>query len=584
MHRHPPVTTARKLVALRRPPACTVPILSFSSWWFSSWSLSSWPFGIWPFASWVRCWLLLAVLLGASTSGCGARLDDALCDDATCTFSADEWRRLQALSPIPSVPADPSNQFRGDPQAQALGSGFFTDAAFSGLATDVDALGRPAVQARAPRGQPTGVRCATCHDLSRAGADVSSVPNNVSAGAGWTDVNAPAIVGSAFQHLLFLDGRADSAWALAVAVAESPTTMNGNRLKTAWAIADGYRAAYDAIFAPAGYPLPVTVKGTATGTSADLMARLDPASGQCQTAGGACPSDCRKITSDCGAVQCVPRFPLQGKPGAQAGCQAGCSSGEPFDDAFDCMAEADQEDVTRVLVNWAKALDAYQAQLVPGPAPFDRFVAAGPASDAISPAAKRGARLFVGKGVCIDCHGGPLFSDGDFHDIGVPQAGPLVPTVGECSAGNAACDCVNGVKCLPWGAWDGLARLATSKFSRASPWSDSADDSDPIRAAALGRARTASADDPLKGAWRTPTLRNVSLTAPYMHDGVYGSLADVVKHYSDGAVTGGVGVPAVQLKPLLLSADEQADLVAFLETLTSEASTPTMSSLLGRGR
>lgn len=509
--------------------------------------------------------------------GCGVRLDDAFCDESTCTFSADEWRRLQALSPIPAVPDDASNQFRGDPRAAELGSAFFVDAAFSGPATDVDALGRPAVQARAARGQATGVRCATCHDLSRAGADISSVPNNVSAGAGWTDVNAPAIVGSAFQHLLFLNGRADSAWALAVAVAESPTTMNGNRLQTAWAIADGYRTVYDAIFAPAGYALPIP------GTSADLMSRLDPATGQCQTVGGDCRTGCRQITSDCGATECVPRFPPQGKPGGLAGCQAGCNAGEPFDDAFDCMDAADQDGVTRVLVNWAKALDAYQAQLVPGPAPFDRFMAEGAGSGAISPAAKRGARLFVGKGACVDCHAGPLFSDGDFHDIGVPQTGPLVPTVGACGDGNAACDCVNGVKCLPWGAWDGFGKLAASKFSRASAWSDSADDGDPIRAAALARARTASPEDPLKGAWRTPGLRNVSLTGPYMHDGVYGSLADVVNHYSDGVVTGGVGVPAAQLKPLLLSADEQADLVAFLETLTSEASTSTTSSLQGKG-
>jgi len=520
---------------------------------------------------------LLVPYLLAGGAGCGARLDAAFCDESTCAFSADEWRRLQALSPVPGVPADPSNQFRGDPRAQALGSAFFADAAFSGPATNVDALGRAAVQARAARGQATGVRCATCHDLSRAGADVSSVPNNVSAGAGWTDVNAPAIVGSAFQHLLFLDGRADSSWALAVAVAESPTTMNGNRLKTAWAIADGYRQDYEAVFAPAGYPLPVGANGIAT--SGQLTARLDPATGQCQTSGGDCPSGCRSITSDCGAVECVPRFPLQGKPGAQAGCQAGCGSGEPFDDAFDCMAEDDQAQVTRVLVNWAKALDAYQAQLVPGPATFDRFVAEGPASDAISPAAKRGARLFVGKGVCVDCHGGPLLSDGDFHDIGVPQTGALVPTIDECGQGNAACDCVNGVKCLPWGAWDGLGRLAAGKFSRASTWSDSADDDDVLRTGAVGRARTTSADDPLKGAWRTPSLRNVALTGPYMHDGVYGSLAEVVKHYSDGAITGGVGVPAAQLKALSLSAGEQADLVAFLETLTSETSMAGMPSL-----
>ena len=552
------MTTAAKLVSRRSPPLV---------------SLSSFSRSIPPLLALLAC-------LTAATAGCGARLDDAFCDESTCAFSATEWARLQALSPIPAPPADSSNQFRGNPDAQALGTAFFTDAAFSGPATDVDALGRPAVQARAARGQATGVRCATCHDLSRAGADISSVPNNVSAGAGWTDVNAPALVGSVFQHLFFLNGRADSAWALAVAVAESPTTMNGNRLKTAWAIADGYRAAYDAVFAPAGYPLPMSAPGWRS--SSDVLARLDPATGQCLPVGGACPADCRQITSECGASACVPRFPLQGKPGVQAGCQAGCGTGEPSDDAFDCMDKVDQDQVTRVLVNWAKALDAYQALLVPAPAPFDRFVAEGPASDAISPAAKRGARLFVGKGVCVDCHGGPLFSDGDFHDIGVPQLGALVPTVGECGQGNAACDCVNGVKCLPWGAWDGLGKLAASKFSRTSAWSDSADDADPVRAAALGRARTASADDPLKGAWRTPSLRNVALTGPYMHDGVYADLADVVKHYSEGGATDGVGVPAVQLKPLLLSADEQADLVAFLQTLTSESSAPPMS-LLGRG-
>src|SRR6201999_340454 len=134
--------------------------------------------------------------------------------------------------------------------------------------------------------------------------------------------------------------RADSMWALAVAVAESPTTMNGNRLQSAWVIADGYRDAYDAVFASAGQPLPLD------GTSADVTTRLDSTTGQCQTTAGDCPSGCRQITSVCGAVECVPRFPLQGKPGSQAGCPAGCDAGEPFDDAFDCMDPADQDDVT----------------------------------------------------------------------------------------------------------------------------------------------------------------------------------------------------------------------------------------------
>jgi len=520
--------------------------------------------------------LLAAGVAGVSAfGGCGSTVDELFCDDATCAFSRDEWRQIQALSPIPAVPADVSNRFRGNPEAEALGRSFFADARFSGPATQVDALGRSSVPARAPVGQATGVRCLTCHDLTRGGADTTSAPNTVSEGAGWTDVNAPAIVGSAFNHLWFLNGRADSSWALAVAVAESGTTMNGNRLKTAWTIADHYRAEYQAAFGDAGYTLPLD------GTSANVTALVDAATGRCVLSEGACPAGCRSVTSSCGTAVCLPRFPLQGKPGTMPGCQAACGAGEPFDDAFDCMAPEDQTAVTRVLVNWAKALDAYQATLVPGEAPFDRFVAEGPKSEAISASAKRGARLFVGKGTCIDCHGGPLLTDGYFHNIGVPQEGPFVPTPAECPAGNGACDCVNGVKCLPWGAWDGLGRLtaAGNKFRRDSDWSDGAEDEDPTRVELKALERT----DALKGAWRTPGLRNVALTSPYMHDGLYATLPQVVQHYDEATTLGAVGVPAVELKPLRLTPEEKADLVAFLESLT-EMGTPPPSPLTAPAR
>lgn len=515
-----------------------------------------------------------ATVVGAllALAGCGSTLDRTFCDDSTCAFTTDEWRLIQTLSPIPVVPPDASNKFRGNPQAETLGSAFFADARFSGPATMVDALGRPSVLARAPQGQPTGVRCLTCHDLGRGGADTTSAPNNVSEGAGWTDVNAPGIVGNAFNHLWFLNGRADSSWALAVAVAESGTTMNGNRLKTAWAIADHYRADYDAVFGPAEYPLPLP------GTSAAVTAVVDAATGRCTMDSGACPAGCRAVTSSCGMAVCLPRFPLQGKPGSQAGCQAACGTSEPFDDAYDCMAPEDQTAVTRVLVNWAKALDAYQATLVPGEAAFDRFVAEGPQSSAVPAAAKRGARLFVGKGACIDCHTGPLLTDGYFHNVGVPQQGPFVPTVSECPAGNGPCDCVNGVKCLPWGAWDGLGRLTASanKFRRESEWSDGAEDDDETRLELKMLERT----DALKGAWRTPSLRNVALTSPYMHDGIYTTLPEVIRHYDEATTLGAVGVPAVELKPLRLSEQEAADLVAFLESLTEIPPPPAASGLI----
>ena len=475
----------------------------------------------------------LACLAAFAGAGClSNRSVNEVCDDVGCTFSHDEWQRLQQLTNLGPPPNDLSNFVDGLGPAIELGRQFFNDPAFSGPASQVDALRRPAAVARAPLGQPTNLSCASCHDLARAGADTASVPGNVSSGAGWSDVNALAIVNTAYQHLFTWNGRADSLWSQAYAVAENPTTMNGNRLHTFHVILDNenYRAAYNSIFSDTYNRIYGYVK---------MVPPLPQLS----------PQD--------------PRFPPNGKPGAHDGCDPSDST-EPFGDAWDCMAQADRDLVTGVLINWAKALAAYEATLTSRNAAFDVFMQEGPGSSVISAAAKRGARLFVSKAGCIDCHNTPLLSDGDFHNVGVLQAGADVPTEAECPAASV-CDCVTppaGKGCLPWGALDGLTRLRASKTLRSSVYSDNPGDTS--RADALMRPLTSA----LEGAWRTPTLRNVALTGPYMHDGIYATLEDVVAHYNRGGDAGAPGVRAVQIRPLGLTDGEQADLVAFLQTLS----------------
>ena len=296
-----------------------------------------------------------------------------------------------------------------------------------------------------------------------------------------------------------------------------------------------------------------------------------PVSGVCPTAG------CRGATTTAtGTVDsCWPLVPLQGKPGKTAGCQPGLAS-EPFGDAWDCMDPDVQTAVTRMLVNFGKAIAAYEGTLILGPSPFDQWAADlqaghGDSSTAISGPAKIGAQLFVGKAGCSDCHNTPLFSDSLFHNVGVGQIGPGVPTVEDCPAGGV-CDCApvtddhpNGPKnCLPFGATDGLQKLKANGFLRKL---------DLERRPELRRCRLPSqpdpSDDPI-GGYRTPSLRNVSLTAPYMHDGSIATLADVVWHYNQGISDENTpGAPAASFKPLYLSADEQAALVAFLESLAS---------------
>lgn len=499
--------------------------------------------------------------LSVTSSGCGRLGDGLFCDGTTCGFSNEEWARLEALANLPDPPANRSNAVADLPAAATLGQAFYFDARFSGTATQVDAIGRPAAEPRAPKGQPINISCATCHDLNHMGIDVSSRPGNVSSGAGWTDVNSLSTVNSAYSHLVFWNGRADSLWGLSALVAESGTTMNGNRLHTAWVIADNYRADYDAIFAPSGQPLPIPPSFTQC-TVRGLVEQTGARAGQCQLIGGTvCPMGCRDVFGSAGERGCWPAFPLNGKPGATPGCQPGSAS-EPFGDAYDCMDEPSRALIDRVLVNWAKALEAFQRQLHnQHGTPFDDWIAAGPRTTVIGEPARRGAQLFVGKASCVDCHNTPLLSDSQFHNVGVAQVGPDVPTLSDCPMGSKGCDCVNGVKCSPWGRFDGLTRV-NKTFLRTSAFSD--DPTDTSRMADLTQKST----EAMKGAWRTPSLRNVALTAPYMHDGRYATLEEVVDHYDRGGDVEAVGMRDVRIKPLHLTADERADLVAFLRTLS----------------
>jgi len=200
---------------------------------------------------------------------------------------------------------------------------------------------------------------------------------------------------------------------------------------------------------------------------------------------------------------------------------------------------------------------------------------ADPKNAPLPPAAQRGLKLFVGRASCIDCHSGPLLSDGGFHNIGVPQQGVSVPTEGDCPKGNARCDCVSDgtTTCMPWGASFGLGSLRDRKaFRRDGPYSDNPEPAKTTYAAFYNPSPEMLTRD--RGAWRTPSLRDVAVTAPYMHDGVYKTLEDVVWHYNRGGAASGSGefsdapARAVQLKPLGLRDEEMADLVEFLKTLT----------------
>ena len=238
------------------------------------------------------------------------------------------------------------------------------------------------------------------------------------------------------------------------------------------------------------------------------------------------------------------RFPPTGKPKLNA---------EAVNGPWENMTAGDRTIVNRIFVNYGKALAAYTRKLVSRNAPFDRFVAGE--AEAIDAAAQRGLRLFVGRAGCASCHSGPHLSDGGFHNLGVAQLGAHVPESDD-------------------GRFNNAPQLLTAAFSAASTtWSDNP---------AEGTARQAGIVNPMpdatKAAFRTPSLRGVALSAPYMHSGQLATLGDVVAFYDAGGGTAAAGTTkSPALHPLGLSSAERSDLVAFLQTLSGD---PVPASLL----
>jgi cytochrome c peroxidase len=212
---------------------------------------------------------------------------------------------------------------------------------------------------------------------------------------------------------------------------------------------------------------------------------------------------------------------------------------------FGSAAAADAPEL--VLVNVAKALAAFQETIVTARTAFDEFRDALERGDSVSksryPAtAQRGLRLFIGKGQCSACHFGSNFSNGEFESVGLPHF-----------AAKGRVDT---------GRFGGIKALLASPFNLLGRYND-----DPANAPGLATRHV----EPLHRNWgefRVPSLRNVVRTAPYIHDGSLATLADVVRHYSEVDEDRLHGLAGQSLiRPLRLTPQEQADLMAFLETL-----------------
>lgn len=214
-----------------------------------------------------------------------------------------------------------------------------------------------------------------------------------------------------------------------------------------------------------------------------------------------------------------------------------------YERVFGALSEASPEDVTRVFVNIGKAIAAYERRIEYAPSRFDRFAdeleQTGRApSDVLTADEVAGLRLFIGKANCTQCHNGPLFTNNEFHNTGVPADETLPADRGRI---------------------DGAKAVLADEFNCRSRWSDA----DPKQCSEL---EFLSADGhELERAYKVPSLRGVADRAPYMHAGQIATLDAVVAHYNRAPQS-----PAghTELKPLRLSERERHQLIAFLRTLS----------------
>lgn len=195
-----------------------------------------------------------------------------------------------------------------------------------------------------------------------------------------------------------------------------------------------------------------------------------------------------------------------------------------------------------------KSIGAYLLTLNSTKTAFDRFRDALVTNDVNTQkdypiSAQRGLKIFIGEANCRVCHFGPNFSNGEFHDTGRP----FFTGVGQVDPGRYA----------------GITRVRTDPFNLLGQYS-TGDDNTQLKTAAvrLGQVNW--------GQWRTPSLRNLRLTAPYMHDGSLETLRDVVDFYADIDTDRLHSKGESVLKPLDLNDAQRTDLVNFLQSLSAE--------------
>jgi cytochrome c peroxidase len=324
------------------------------------------------------------------------------------------------------------------------------------------------------------VSCASCHIPEQTFQDSRPLAR----GVGTTNRRTMPIAGADASPWFFWDGRKDSLWSQALGPLESEVEHGGDRVQYVRLIASSYRQDFERVF---------------------------------------------------GALPDLSGLPEHASP----------AGGGALWDAWSSIPAQQQESVNSVFANLGKAIAAYERKLQPGPSRFDRFVEAVMRDDAeaarkaLDREEEAGLRLFIGKARCTQCHNGPLFTNNDFANTGVPSVAALPDDAGRLA---------------------GASEVLQDEFNCLGAYSDAKpEDCRELKSLRLNQAQAVRQ-------FKVPSLRNVSERAPFMHAGQLATLAEVLDHYNRAPAP-----PAghSELRPLGLSPVELRQLARFLGALSA---------------
>ena len=330
--------------------------------------------------------------------------------------------------------------------------------------------------------------CASCHDPELGWAD----GKQFSEGRSTTPRHAPSLWGTASYRWYNWDGSCDSLWCQAAGPIEKPGEMGLTRVALVHVLHDNpdLKTTYEDIFGP----LPAHTS-----------------------------------------------WPVSGSPHAQSSAEE--------QESWETLSSTEQHAATQVLVNIAKSIAAFEHTIIPPQAPIDDFVRVFQedeqlALDSMTAEQEYGLRLFIGEGQCHLCHSGSLFSDSQFHNVGLPVLDTTDPD--------------------DLGRYQGIETVVSHPFNQAGEWSD-----DPLgeEAEQLSRILVTSED---LGRYKTPSLRQVVHSAPYMHTGQFDSLFEVFSHYSNPSFEPVQGHTEDFLLPLDWGEEEINALIQFVQMASNE--------------